>query len=491
MSAPTRPLDSHDQDKFDHNQSSLRDELIECIKDWGCVLPSEIDDNSSLITSGLLDSLALFNLTLWIETKTGHRLDPTSLNVANEWDSITNILRFIRSADGIPDQREVQVSPPSMPSIPKADYRVVRYSPVYKDTVAEFQKGLWSPDRGLNLRYLEWKFEQNPYAQEARIYLAFYRDSLVGMRGFYPSRWEWGDPAQQVPILVADDLLVREDHRNQGLVTKIMKAAFDDLRGANSEFLFNLSGSKLTVLNSIAMGWRSIGTLRPMERRSCGPRFFSALKERLDRLPYLNQLLSDTSNGFSFSRLDRMAVAPHAKNGVEVEISSEPRADAMARLIRRLDYDGRLRHVRDEPYFNWRFQNPLHEYRFLYVGGKELDGYLVLKRRLDRPDPCPQVSIVDIEGISIHIQQALLKTAVAPGGFSELIIWTATVSEKILVTLRDLGFRLLDEELVAGLPCFLVRPINDDQLGKDWRLKDLRLLDPFNWDIRMLYSMVG
>ena len=127
------------------------------------------------------------------------------------------------------------------------------------------------------------------------------------MRGFYGSAWEAGTPTRQMPVLIADDLLVREDHRNRGLVTQIMQAAFEDLRDSASSFVFNLSGHTLTVLNSLAMGWKSIGSLHPMHRRS--NRFFHPLRRRLSR----------------------------------TGTTAEPRPGAMARLVQRIGHDGRLR----------------------------------------------------------------------------------------------------------------------------------------------------
>jgi hypothetical protein len=167
----------------------------------------------------------------------------------------------------------------------------------------------------------------------------------------------------------------------------------------------------------------------------------------------------------------------------------------MARLIRRICYDGRLRHVRDEPYLDWRFQNPLHEYRFLYVAvneGKELDGYLVLKRSIDRPEPSSRVSIVDIEAVSSRIQEALLKTAVTAGAFYEIDIWTSTFNDPMLERLSTLRFEPFDSEQAAfGCPCFLVRPIDSERPEEEWSLGEVKLLDRRNWDIRMLYSMSG
>jgi acyl carrier protein len=43
----------------------------------------------------LLDSLALFNLVLWVEEKTGQPLDPTHVDFRNELNTVTSILDFV------------------------------------------------------------------------------------------------------------------------------------------------------------------------------------------------------------------------------------------------------------------------------------------------------------------------------------------------------------------------------------------------------------
>ena len=58
-------------------------------------MPDKWDDNSSLIRSGILDSLALYQLILWIEKQIGKPVDPTQFDFASELDSITDILLFV------------------------------------------------------------------------------------------------------------------------------------------------------------------------------------------------------------------------------------------------------------------------------------------------------------------------------------------------------------------------------------------------------------
>jgi acyl carrier protein/GNAT superfamily N-acetyltransferase len=475
-----------------NSADDLRDELLSLIGSWGIGLPADLDDETSLIASGLFDSLALFNLTLWIETKTGRNIDPTVVDVAKQWNSVAGILRYVRGTVACVDSAEASGPRPAPFSLPESGYRIVKYEPNHKHALAELIKGLWSSDVDLNMRYFAWKYENNPYTDKIHVYFAFHNDELIGMRGFYPSLWEAGLPGRRFPVLVADDLLVRDDHRNRGVVTRIMRAAYEDLRESGPRFLFNLSGGTLTVLGSLTMGWRSIGMLRPMGVSSLRGR----LRKKLGSVPYFwryanSPILKEPAENSPFARLDeaRSRLSESGSTGSGVVVTDRPRPKAMAALVERIPYDGRIRHVRDEPYFDWRFRNPRHDYRFLFAGDEVLDGYLVLKRLVGKNG---RVNIVDLEAINDRVQKTLLRETVITGAFVNLVSWTATTSDKLLNQLRTLGFAPVDEELTTlGCPCFLVRPTDDKYLDDQWLLGKTPLLDLRNWDIRMLYSMAG
>jgi acyl carrier protein len=74
----------------------LRDELVSFLIDQGVDLPAE-SDTVPLFEMALLDSLALFNLVLWIEERIGTPIDPTSLDIAHEWGSVRDILAFVNA----------------------------------------------------------------------------------------------------------------------------------------------------------------------------------------------------------------------------------------------------------------------------------------------------------------------------------------------------------------------------------------------------------
>jgi acyl carrier protein len=72
---------------------SQREDLLRTIDSWQ--LSVTVPDDTSLIRSGLLDSLALFRLMLWVEEQTGEPLDPTRLDIREELDSVEGVLRYV------------------------------------------------------------------------------------------------------------------------------------------------------------------------------------------------------------------------------------------------------------------------------------------------------------------------------------------------------------------------------------------------------------
>lgn len=74
---------------------SLRDDLIGTLTLMK--LPVELRDDTSLIRSGVLDSVALLNLVLWIEEQTGRPIDPTRINFRTQLDTVTSILGYVES----------------------------------------------------------------------------------------------------------------------------------------------------------------------------------------------------------------------------------------------------------------------------------------------------------------------------------------------------------------------------------------------------------
>ena len=73
----------------------LRAELLRVIGQSGASVPDDVRDDASLIRSGLLDSTALFELAVWIEERIAPGLDLTTFDLAEEWDTLAKLMRFV------------------------------------------------------------------------------------------------------------------------------------------------------------------------------------------------------------------------------------------------------------------------------------------------------------------------------------------------------------------------------------------------------------
>ena len=475
--------------------STPREELRTLLLECQIGSDGALDDETPLISSGLLDSLALFRVALWVEAQIGNPVNPSSFNVAEEWDSIQLILAFIdRAASG----RKAVMSRGRTASIPlqAGPSRIIQYTPDYKQAVAQLQTNLWCPDSRRNLQYLEWKYERNPCSARSYIYLALDGDEVVGMRGFHPSRWESSHFGSH-DFLVADDSVVRPDHRNQGVTNQIMRDAMRSLSERDIDYVFNFSGSPVTVLTSLAMGWRSIGEVEPVRRRSRMAKIKAGVRYSIASMPFVWRFASSgrtlSRREYNpFLRVDQRLEGTVASRGRRVRISQLPRPEQMAQLIRTNHHDGRIRLVRDTAYLKWRFENPLQEYRFFYLEGARLDGYLVVKRNAATDEPSPVVHIVDLEAKDDESKLALLEAASDSHLFDSIVVWSATLPRPCQELLATLEFAPMETSTaLQGHPRLLVRATDEAQLPDDWCLHGVRLTNITNWDMRMIYSMAG
>jgi hypothetical protein len=164
----------------------------------------------------------------------------------------------------------------------------------------------------------------------------------------------------------------------------------------------------------------------------------------------------------------------------------------MTELVERISGTGRIRHVRDSEYFQWRFQNPRSRYRYLFWQEYRLEGYLVLQKYISEYANRNVLNIVNWEASNATIQERLLKVALTVFAKDrELMIWSATLSQTTVALLRKNGFRFQPPptDVAHFPPAILVRSIAGFHLGSEWILGGRLLLDLASWDLQMLYSM--
>ena len=146
----------------------------------------------------------------------------------------------------------------------------------------------------------------------------------------------------------------------------------------------------------------------------------------------------------------------------------------------------RLRHVRSEEYFAWRYQNPAQDYRFLFWGDPDPRGFLVLQSQ----PKTRHVSIVDWEAANAEVRDHLLESVLRLGAFNSLSIWSVSLSKDMTDKLSDFGFAPVHtaQNAIDYRPGLLVKALKEDMPVDHWRIADRQILDIANWDLRMIYS---
>lgn len=474
----------------------MLDELLHALESWGVGAASDLQ-RVSLVKSGRLDSVALFNLAIWIEEKVGRPVDPSSFNMQEAWDTTESILGFIASAKGqlVVEERSVASATDAVtataagPAVaPRfADVEVLRYEPRYKDQIVALQTRLWSPDTELNRRFFEWRYERNPLDDDPIVLLACRGDRVLGMRGFVRSVWQHAD--RRHVWYCAGDLVVAGDQEGRGLFGLLGEAADREVAARGHQLLFSLSALRVTRLESLAAGWQSVGKMIPISRLSAAARRLDEASRLLGRLPVLWRFAEAVPSRLRSEKVFAL-LEPGSSicNGdVTIRFAEAPECESMAGLVAATARDERIRHVRDAAYLDWRFRNPLHSYRFVFgYRADELVGYLVLQRGQSAYANARRINIADWAAQSESILRSLLESTIEFSSAPELVVWSATLTSGERQVFADLGFALTDlEDQARGLPCILVRGVESDgQVPSESQA----LLDIRNWDTRMIYT---
>jgi GNAT superfamily N-acetyltransferase len=374
-------------------------------------------------------------------------------------------------------------------------YSFQMYTPDLQRQMSLLQKKLYRSFTWRHTAYMEWKHLRNPYWDEPLIYLALCDNHVVGIRAMFGTCWEAGEADRRIILPCASDAGIAPEYRNSGLFEELTEFAMEDLRSRGFKHVLNLSPTASNyVVSVMTMGWRSIGSSGQMVRQD---------NDRIEGLSgksdsFSRTLLQSAQNHQIYMRTERLLrkvfrrhafirLENHMQNNdtAPIYVADRPNVEGMEQVVRHAEKDGRLRHVRDQEYLSWRFGNPRFVYRFLYWGGREPEGYMVLQNRPgDRA-----VNIVDWEGRTPVILTDLLDTALNMGMFSTVHVWAASRSDSVIQILERRGF--VRPGATGNSPDQYQGRFMIKSLAHDGSADGLLGLDPEkqeNWDIRMIYS---
>jgi len=216
--------------------------------------------------------------------------------------------------------------------------------------------------------WFEWKYERNPYAEAPHIVVAERDGDLVGARPFLPLEMSVGDETHLA--LEPVDAMVHPDHRREGLFTAMTQAAIEQYEAGEPSFFFNFPNGPAAAANR-DLGWKKVEDRVTYYRFADLPQV--AERNELETGAQLAaSAMEPASTGYYALR---EALAP-VSDAVSVRRATGVPAAEFAALARE-DVPDRIHAVRDERFYEWRFQNPDWEYEVYVAEGWEPAGLVV------------------------------------------------------------------------------------------------------------------
>jgi len=311
------------------------------------------------------------------------------------------------------------------------------------DAVVKLHRKLMPRKRGLNERYLRWKYYENPYIGDPLIVVIRYEGEVVAITGLMGMGWSTspGQTARIVPQ--PDDLFVHPAHRRKGLVGML----YARVRSLSAEMGFPalvvLSGGGNSNPIAIAKGWTLIRELdRVYLMRGDRP---APIRNRIPGLGFVASKGKGLAKRLGYSTIappsDRLLdseMSEVASTNPRISVSTVGNVEAMSALASAVNSHASDRSVE---FLRWRFANPDRQYRFVYWDDDRLRGYMIVGWAAEDHG---HVRIVDhcSEDLDIFID---LLAAVIRIQHGTIELMFSTLPEREAAAAYELGFRPDDD----------------------------------------------
>ena len=223
--------------------------------------------------------------------------------------------------------------------------------------------------------WFAWKYERNPYVDHIPIVVAEHDGTLVGARSFFAL--EMRVDGERRRVLQPCDTMVHAEHRRRGLLVRMTERAIGRYESTHKPFFFNFPNDK-TLAGNLKLGWHLVGTV---------PTYY-----RVENLRRVVGAMTDFKPARVASRVGETVVSGYntlrARNGHTSSDSSVQRlsaipVDELASLYRAA-VPTEIHAVRDETFYEWRFENPHWAYTtYLATDGTKPTAGIVVGESVD------------------------------------------------------------------------------------------------------------
>jgi GNAT superfamily N-acetyltransferase len=344
------------------------------------------------------------------------------------------------------------------------------YTPDMLTRVLDVMSFLWKKNLQCREEYFKWKYADNPNTEDSLGIVALHKDRVIGFRGYFATRFEIPEKTKDLIVLVPGDTCVHPDYRRKGLSVLMGNLAMDTFSGAYKIFL-NMTTTVPSLPGYLKMGFQPIAKKAYLSQYTF-PRFIRYLLTYKKHPPL--EKGRNVSGMFG-----------------QVILSERPKPKEMAEICAgEMIHNQRIRLLRDETFFRWRFENPFKRYRFYYFcHDSGIKGYVVIGLSHNHQRGYI-LDFADTDGRSVVF---LLRHMIQNKHFDMLSIYHFSVSDEFREKLADMGFRAsglarrLEHKKTGELPV-LIRPVRKSYTETDWKIEGLDIRNINNWQMTEICS---
>lgn len=348
-----------------------------------------------------------------------------------------------------------------------SEYRIRQYRP--SDTEAFLS--LYSTVMGDEKResWFAWKYEENPYIDHVAMVVGVFEGAIVGARPFFALPVSIN--GEREIALQPGDTMVHPDHRRQGLFTRMTEQAIERYAG-DHRFFFNFPNPR-SRSGYLKLDWEIVSE-RSSYYRIENPGDVG--KSRTDRkaVQLMGEIATPIARGYYRLR-DFTASEP---SQITVRTEPEPPAEELATLYRSSTPD-RIHTLRDEQFYQWRFDNPDWEYTTYIADGETGPEAAIVTGRSVGSGPVTTkfTDIIPLETISKNALRGLLSAILTDHTETDLFVAPPQgIPDSVL---REFGFHADTVPPLSFLTTqttHVVRGLTDS-----WTQNGLRITDPNSW----------
>lgn len=308
----------------------------------------------------------------------------------------------------------------------------------------------------------EWRYEQNPYSGgKLFIYIALNDEQVVGFRAFVIQHWILRETLYKV--FNPADAIVHPDFRRMGIFSKLNKVFLADLQHEMSTVILNTSSNNLSTPGYLKQGWQSIN-------------YCNRYGFKINLLSPLKKLF-----GISWKHNKQLTKFTRKHKNYNLIFTTQLRIDDIVTLNRQSRNINLITHLRDKPFYDWRYTyHSRSNYFAYYYEGEKLIGYIVFNKISDS-----QFMIEEYIAPTIKVLKRLI--CYSSRYFRTSITRIHVFSQKEELKFKSIGFFFEPLKLMTTigkirLP-FLVRPITLHPTDNNFIInKHIDIRDSANWD---------